>query len=61
MRGFEKVWIEPGESKAFAVELLRRDLAFWDTEAQDWVVVEEATVFVGSSSRKLPLSQVVTL
>lgn len=57
LRGFEKVAVAAGGSEEFEVELLRRDLSYWDTGAQDWVMVKEATVFVGGSSRKLPLSQ----
>lgn len=61
LRGFDKNYIEPGESAVFTTELLRRDLSIWDTDAQNWRMVDEATLFVGSSSRKLPLSQVLSL
>ena len=43
----------------FKTELLRRDLSIWDTDAQDWIMVEKAIVFVGPSSRTLPLSEVL--
>ena len=61
LRGFDKNFVEPGESKQFSVDLLRRDLSIWDTDAQDWTMVEEVTVFVGPSSSMLPLSQVLKL
>jgi beta-glucosidase len=39
---------------------MRRDLANWDTVAQDWIVSEHVkTVYIGSSSRDLPLSLVL--
>lgn len=59
LRGFDRLKdIAPGETRTFSATLLRRDLSNWDTASQNWVVTEDAkTVYVGSSSRKLPLSQ----
>lgn len=59
LRGFERLTdIQPGESRTFSVGVTRRDVSSWDTEAQDWVVRDAAkTVWVGRSSRDLPLSQ----
>lgn len=60
LRGFERVTIDPGKTVQVTFPLARRDLANWDTEAQDWVVTEyKKTVFVGSSSRDLSLSTVL--
>ena len=57
LRGFDRLSIEPGESVVFEAGLTRRDLSGWDVEIQDWVISEhEKTVWVGSSSRNLPLS-----
>lgn len=40
----------------WSTTLNRRDLSNWDVTAQDWVITKYAKkVFVGSSSRKLPL------
>lgn len=61
LRGFDRIYIEPGESQTFEAQLMRRDLSTWDTESQNWVMVDEATIYVGCSSRKLPLSQKVDL
>lgn len=62
LRGFEKVWLEPGEEATVRVELDRRDFAVWDVVEQSWVVQQgEYEVFVGSSSRILPLSSRFTL
>lgn len=57
LRGFDRIErIAPGQSVMFRAELTRRDLSNWDVEKQDWVVTEhEKTVFVGRSSRDLPL------
>lgn len=61
LRGFDRLWVDAGGSVTFEAQLLRRDLSTWDTDLQDWVMCQEATMFVGSSSRKLPLSQIVKL
>lgn len=58
LRGFERIEnIAPGQSVVFTADILRRDLSNWDVVAQDWVVTDaEKVVYVGSSSRNLPLS-----
>ena len=61
LRGFDRIYIEPGESKVFEAQMLRRDLSTWNTESQNWIMGDEATVFVGASSRNLPLEQKVKL
>ncbi|KAI9785182.1 MAG: hypothetical protein M1839_000820 [Geoglossum umbratile] len=56
LRGFERLSIQPGGSASFTVDLTRRDLSNWDPASQDWIITNYAkTVYVGSSSRKLPL------
>ncbi|KAK3655154.1 hypothetical protein LTR56_003575 [Elasticomyces elasticus] len=60
LRGFEKLLIEPGQSTSVTFELSRRDLSNWDTVSQNWVITDYTkTVFVGSSSRALPLTAVL--
>ncbi|RYO87722.1 hypothetical protein DL766_005008 [Monosporascus sp. MC13-8B] len=57
LRGFDRLAVAPGQTVVFAATLTRRDLSSWDTVCQDWVVTEHPkTVYVGPSSRKLPLS-----
>ncbi|KAI1778772.1 glycoside hydrolase family 3 protein [Hypoxylon cercidicola] len=57
LRGFDRISIDPGYAATFTAELTRRDISNWDVEAQNWVVTSAPkTVYVGSSSRKLPLS-----
>ena len=55
LRGFDKLWILPGETVRFEAQLLRRDVSVWDTERQEWVIRENVRLFVGASSRDLPL------
>ena len=56
LRGFDRLTIAAGASATFTAQLTRRDLSTWDTASQNWVMVPCPTVYVGSSSRTLPLS-----
>jgi beta-glucosidase len=58
LRGFDKLKnIAPGASATFTAEITRRDVSNWDTVSQNWVISSyPKTVYVGSSSRTLPLS-----
>ncbi|SPJ75967.1 probable beta-glucosidase precursor [Fusarium torulosum] len=56
LRGFEKVKLDKGKSAEVSFELMRRDLSVWDVVQQQWVLQSgNYTVFVGGSSRDLPL------
>lgn len=57
LRNFERLSIQPGSSTTFHADITRRDISNWDTNAQNWVISSSPkTVYVGSSSRNLPLS-----
>ncbi|KAI5776999.1 beta-glucosidase-related glycosidase [Geopyxis carbonaria] len=55
LRGFSKVKnLAPGASKEVKFELRRRDLSFWDVEAQQWRIPEgKITLSLGASSRDI--------
>ncbi|KAF2158784.1 glycoside hydrolase family 3 protein [Zasmidium cellare ATCC 36951] len=54
LRGFEKVTLQPGEEQSVSFALRRRDLSYWDVEAQKWAIAEGTYgVHVGASSRDL--------
>ncbi|GAA6009922.1 hypothetical protein JCM11491_000867 [Sporobolomyces phaffii] len=56
LRGFEKPFLKPGESRTVTFELRNKDLSVWDVTKQGWLLPQgQFTVAVGSSSRKLPL------
>ncbi|KAK2732885.1 hypothetical protein FQN57_002451 [Myotisia sp. PD_48] len=56
LRGFDRIHVRKGERVNWKTTLTRRDISNWDSARQDWVVTDHPkTVFVGSSSRKLPL------
>jgi beta-glucosidase len=58
LRGFEKVLLEKDETKSVQFNLTRRDLSYWDTFQQNWVMPTEGkiTIRVGASSRDLRLT-----
>nr|QLJ82605.1 beta-1, 4-glucosidase T2 [Aspergillus fresenii]QLJ82606.1 beta-1, 4-glucosidase T2 [Aspergillus fresenii] len=56
LRKFDRLHLGPSQEVVWATTLTRRDLSNWDVAAQDWVITKyPKKVFVGSSSRKLPL------
>jgi beta-glucosidase len=62
LKGFVRVHLEPGETRAVAFTLRAADLAFWDVAAGGWTVEPIAyQVEVGPSSRDLPLSGTFTV
>ena len=62
LKGFHKLSLSPGASRAVRFTLDRRALSYWDTDSGDWVVAPGCYVVqVGQSSRDLPLSVAVPL
>ncbi|KAF3400144.1 putative beta-glucosidase G [Penicillium rolfsii] len=54
LRGFEKVLLAPGKSCNVRFELMRRDLSYWDTMSQEWLIPQgEFVISVGFSSRDI--------
>jgi len=62
LKGFEKVELQPGESKEVVFTLDKRAFAYWNTQLGDWhVETGEFTVEVGQSSRDIELCEKVTV
>lgn len=62
LRGFEKPVLSAGESTVVSFPLVRRDLSTWDVVAQKWLLQSGTYgLWVGSSSRDLPLTGSLTL
>lgn len=56
LRGFDRLSIQPGQSTTFHADITRRDVSNWDVASQNWVITSAPkTVYVGASSRNLPL------
>lgn len=62
LRGFQKVFISPGESEEVKFDLKWRDLSVWDPSIQSWRVLRGTyNIYVGSSSRNLELMDQFTI
>ena len=59
LKGFAKVWLEPGESATVSVDITPDSLAFYDIDMQYVVEPGEFEIMVGTSSRKEDLQTVV--
>ena len=62
LKEFEKIWLEPGETKEVSLILTDRAFRFYDPEQGDWRVEPgEFIVRVGGSSANLPLEAKIKL
>jgi len=62
LKAFERVELEPGETRRIHFELPARSFAHWDTSTHAWKVSEGTyTIKVGNSSRHLPLVRSVVM
>ncbi|KAJ5579314.1 hypothetical protein N7450_008181 [Penicillium hetheringtonii] len=62
LRGFEKVKIPAGGDVQVSFPLTRRDLSSWNVDSQKWEVQSGSyNIFVGSSSRNLPLTSTLEI
>ena len=60
LKGFEKIALEPGESKTVTFELGKRAWAYYDVEGHDWYTEEgDFRILIGASSRDIRLSETV--
>jgi beta-glucosidase len=56
LKAFDKVAMSPGEVKVVTFKLTKRDFAYYDTDLHRWNVRSgKFDIFVGGSSRDLPL------
>lgn len=61
LRGFDKINLQPGETRKVTFELMRRDLSYWDIVSQQWLIPKgEFVVRVGFSSRNLKQEAKIT-
>ena len=60
LKGFERLWLEPGETRTVVFDITPEHLAVWDIDMRLTVEPGEFRVMVGSSSRDDDL-QAVTL
>ncbi|MFD4972086.1 glycoside hydrolase family 3 C-terminal domain-containing protein [Streptomyces sp. NPDC058424] len=57
LKGFQKVSLQPGETRRLTFELAPRDVGYWDAREHDWVTpIGTYQVMVGTSSRDIAAS-----
>ncbi|QFU75755.1 glycosyl hydrolase [Halioglobus maricola] len=62
LKAFDKVYLEPGESKSLSFALYARDFSYWSTTTNDWLADSgEYTIFVGASVADIRLQKSVRL
>ena len=53
LRAFDKIGLEPGETKTVTIELDKRSFAYWDVESHDWLVEEgKYQIIIGKSAEE---------
>lgn len=50
LKGFQKVWLEPGEKKTVTIELSKEELAIWNQDMEFVVEPGDFIIMVGSNS-----------
>ncbi|KAF2791241.1 glycoside hydrolase family 3 protein [Melanomma pulvis-pyrius CBS 109.77] len=61
LRGFTKLKLDAGAKNTAIFKLRRRDLSYWDSGKQTWVVpTGDFTVWIGASSRDIRLTGKIT-
>ena len=54
LKAFQKVMLEPGESKTVTLSIDRKSLAFWDVGTHDWAVNPGSfTLLIGNSAQNV--------
>jgi beta-glucosidase len=62
LKGFAKLWLDPGERKRVVVELGPRAFAFYDVVREDWLVEPgDFELLVGASSRDIRATALVQI
>ncbi len=62
LKGFKKIWLNPGEAKEITIELSKRAFAFYNVNINDWCVESgEFDILIGASSADIRLSATVNV
>lgn len=61
LKGFDKVFLQPGETKQASITLTKRDLSFWDINTNDWLAESgDFQVQLGTALDKIALTETFT-
>ncbi|MBU0990970.1 MAG: glycoside hydrolase family 3 C-terminal domain-containing protein [Proteobacteria bacterium] len=56
LKGFDKIYLAPGETRTVTLDVAAKDLAYYDVDAMAWTTEKIIyQVFIGPSSREFPL------
>ncbi len=62
LKGFQKVELEPGQSKTVTFQLNKQHFSFWDPKCKDWLAEKgEFILHLGSSVKDIRLKQEIEL
>lgn len=62
LRGFEKVFLNPGEEKVVTFYLDRRSFAWWNPQVHDWQVQEgDYRILIGKNAEEMILEETVRI
>src|SRR6056300_750790 len=62
IQGFDKTFLNPGESKEIEIVLSKRNFTSWDLSKNDWdIKYKEYDILIGSSSRDIKLIERINL
>ena len=59
LKGFEKVWLAPGETKTVALDITAESLAFYNVQMKYVVEPGEFEIMIGTSSRDEDLQKII--
>jgi len=62
LKGFERILLNPGETRHVTLTLDQRALSYWDTASKSWKVDPgQFIIYVGDSSENTPLQKEITV
>ncbi|MCH1626893.1 glycoside hydrolase family 3 C-terminal domain-containing protein [Ferdinandcohnia quinoae] len=62
LKGFDKVYLEPGETKRVTLKLTKRDFSYYNPESKDWEIESGSyKIQVGSSIQAIHLEETVEM
>ena len=62
LKGFQRIAIQPNETKTVTLTVRAEDLAYWDEKQNKWVVEEDQVKFmVGASSAAMKLEKTISV
>jgi beta-glucosidase len=59
LKGFQKIWLEPGETRTVELAVTPESLAFYDADMKYTVEPGQFEIMVGNSSRDTDLQKVI--